>query len=303
MDNAPKSLIQSNKKSLCAICNQQVTNARLFPCGHTVCELCLFESPNAQADNSQTHSLRSFPNPQCPLNSCSKKKQPISINNPPSIVPIQVLTTQDRANSDMCNEHHKPIVLYCSNCPKLICISCVSDHSGRGHHIKECDPNDPNFQKLKNELENIYSGDETFKLLEIEFNEQFLHIMDTFALIRNFEADYKGMAIIKVFIKIEFFSRKQIFLEEYESVRMNNGHSTGLYFRKTAEIQLLVDSSAIPTSKQNIELETKVLQDVTNDLITQYIRKFSSQFNPRGGMKISASTNQPELYNRHFFKN
>ncbi len=140
----------------CGVCSQQYTETgdrvpRLLPCGSSVCESCLFElldlkldltCPECESSHSAPNGVWTFPENQNIVEKTKDHPKTQAMEGGVTMTKEIVIESESKPETDnareMCQEHKKEIVLFCTEfqCKKPLCLECLTK-SHKKHNVVE----------------------------------------------------------------------------------------------------------------------------------------------------------------------
>ena len=101
---------------VCAVCQEVYTDPRFLPCHHTYCARCI-------QSLAQHHGVP-FPCPECRKRISLPAGGAAALQANFFISPEQLRTARD---GKLCLSHNQPLSLFCTDCDKLVCVTCLDD--------------------------------------------------------------------------------------------------------------------------------------------------------------------------------
>ena len=159
-------LLKLEEQLTCPVCLDLYTNPKTLPCLHSFCQECLEGLPQESEVRGDTYYL------SCPT--CRQRTEvpregvgafPVAfhLNNLKEIAQSLKNKVSDDPQQVTCNDHDKPLEVFCETCKTVICLHCVvrthKDH--KYELISDCYPK--HYQMLHDSLKPVKGKKQALK--------------------------------------------------------------------------------------------------------------------------------------------
>ena len=155
-------LLKLEEQLTCPVCLDLYTNPKILPCHHSFCQECLEGLPQEREARGDTYYL------SCPT--CRQRTEvpregvgafPVAftLNNFKEIMQ----SLKKKAQQVTCNDHDKPLEMFCVTCETVICHYCaIRTHKDHEHDlVSDCYPK--HYQMLHDSLKPVKGKKEVLK--------------------------------------------------------------------------------------------------------------------------------------------
>ena len=155
-------LLKLEEQLTCPVCLDLYTNPKTLPCLHSFCQECLKGLPQERGFWGDTYYLSCPTCRQCtevPREGVGAFPVAFTLNNLKEVMQ----SLKKKAQQVTCNDHDKPLDMFCVTCETVICYYCaIRTHEGHKHDLVS-DCYSKHYQMLHNSLKPVKGKKEALK--------------------------------------------------------------------------------------------------------------------------------------------